>query len=207
MDCTCNGNPNCFNCSGTGIYQKPKKLNAVNLTHKETDKLALQKPSFEQLFRSARRIPCPHCENFVSKHKYLQHVKHDCVQKWKNVKNDEKVLKLLFNEGFYSCPNCLLLIRKKANLDFHVKQGCPTYFINKGKNKKVKMGNKKKSKKQKTQTINKAHLEKGLNNCPNPGKETDERQFDGSKGYHILRENGRFGSHSTHDDYGEEAYL
>jgi hypothetical protein len=35
----------------------------------------------------------------------------------------------------------------------------------------------------------------------------DERRLDGTAGGHVWRESGRYGSHSSHDDYGEEGHL
>lgn len=36
-------------------------------------------------------------------------------------------------------------------------------------------------------------------------KKVDEPDLDGSKGYHKIRENGRFGSHSMYDNMGDES--
>ena len=37
------------------------------------------------------------------------------------------------------------------------------------------------------------------------GDEDNERQLDGTKGGHIFRDHGQFGSHPVHDDYDDES--
>jgi len=47
--------------------------------------------------------------------------------------------------------------------------------------------------------------EAGLENLGQPDQRAIERQLDASRDYYRYRENGRFGSHSVHDDFGDES--
>lgn len=66
-------------------------------------------------------------------------------------------------------------------------------------NLKPKVAKSNRKKKKKSKLNNKEILGTGFQ------KKGIERDIDGSKGYHKIRENGRFGSHSMYDNMGDES--
>lgn len=216
MNCTCNDNPNCFWCDGTGIRRitsrhatpgSNKKLEPGNklpaTNHLSlNDFLKLNRPKDDKHSNSPKSGPvwsiCLACRAIVKTGNLAKHQK-NCPAKRQAYKTN------LQSPNSIQCPHCRAFI-KTSRFKEHVEWKCSKNLGN-GRHTGLSSpyGKRKKQKASGLDRNNFGHTTDKYSSYFNAYK--SEPKLDMSKGFHVRRENGRFGSFSSSDDYGEEAFF
>jgi hypothetical protein len=196
-------NENCYYCLGSGIAGKRKKFIKFIHIDKESEKNDSSKLSIDDL----KLKILAYSVQILKKYKFL------LLQEFTDCTDEKKKQKLLEIIDFVTFQ--LVTHNQYGKGKFKRKQNSKqtAYKIeHSSKNKRNKKKNKKNIKKSTYQSnVNSSHKETLLaNKLSNHFKEKSqnqlERKLDGSRDYYQFRESGKFGSHSSHDDYGDESF-
>lgn len=191
-ECTCHGmNENCCFCSGSGYIEGARTMTPSVPIAKIKRVKSRAEQRFERQLAKPRKLTlplgrqCPHCKREFPKQKALTH----------HIISDHADVVQVFR-----CSNCTKPFLEEFAMNSHM-QSC-------------------RKKRPAAQPVGKhapaRHPVTGPQNTRGKGARPNthgsvyqdlkkERPLDGSRGSHMFRDQGRFGSHSSHDDYGDNS--
>lgn len=194
-ECTCRGmNENCCFCSGSGYIDGARTMTPLVPAGKIKRVKSKAEEKFEQKIAKSRQPirpitnNCPHCTRTFGSGKKLTHhiisVHADTVQ-------------------IFRCSYCTKPFLEEYAMNCHM-QSC------KMKNRRSQSAISKPHGKSSHASQIKRPDARGSGARPNDRRSVyqdpkKERLLDGSRGSHMFRDHGRFGSHSTHDDHGDDS--
>lgn len=124
----------------------------------------------------------------------------DCGKRVKNLRDHQRDvhgIRYTINRDLIACPHCPSKVRADR-LDAHI-QKVHKIEAATSQNTHADLPSTRKKKRKIRQA---GHSEQYLSDA---FSQSFDEPFDGSKGWHRRRENGRFGSHPLFDDYGDES--
>lgn len=205
LNCPCSGeNANCFYCDGTGI--KREQLTTIYFFKNQNARKAHSTSSKMDIFDLKNKFKSYSDST-------LKSYKRNIFSEYLQTINYEKKSKLLEIIDFVTYE--LVWRKRNSNFSKKPKNNIQTLAANTSKKEQSKKHNPKK-KSAKIKYIQNAHATntqketilgvKLSNYFKELPRQDIERKLDGSRDFYQFRESGKFGSHSSYDDYGDESF-
>lgn len=198
-NCSCNGeNQNCFYCDGTGVKRSNKKIIIVKNVKISKDINKTSKLNFTDLKQKIKTYT----------DESLKRYKNNLLLDFKKSFHDKR------KEAISKLIDVVTLELVSRNLKVGIKKN------NIKKNSPQNRAHKKKSNKVRQKFPNK--LTNNKKHITYKGKQMDsktslihqksnykeiEKKLDASRDFYQYRETGKFGSHSSYDDHGDESFA